>query len=132
MSMILNYSLINLSMRVNESEFLYMKENLRDKALKLKQGREVRRKEQLGYVCGRLKLFFKNHPECNVYLTGSIIRPGSFSDGSDIDIAVENYTGSRLDLFMQLSELIDLPVDLIIMERCHFVDQIRENGVRVC
>ena len=130
--MILNYSLINLSMRVSESEFLYMKENLRGKALKLKQGREVRRKEQLEYACGKLKLHFQNYPECNVYLIGSIIRPGSFSEGSDIDIAVENYTGSRLDLFMELSELIDLPVDLIIMERCQFVDQIREKGMRVC
>ena len=53
-------------------------------------------------------------------------------DGSDIDIAVENYTGTRLDLFMELSDLIDLPVDLIIMERCQFADQIKEMGIRVC
>jgi len=116
-------------MRVNESELLYIKRNLREKALKLKQGREVRRKEVLEYVCGKLKIYFKNYPECYVYLIGSIIRPGSFSDGSDVDIAVENYTGSRLDLFMELSELIDLPVDLIIMERCQFADQIREKGI---
>jgi predicted nucleotidyltransferase len=116
-------------MRVNESELLYIKKNLREKALKLKQAREVHRKDQLEYVCGKLKLYFKNYPECNVYLIGSIIRPGSFSDGSDVDIAVENYTGSRLDLFMELSELIDLPVDLIIMERCQFADQIREKGI---
>jgi predicted nucleotidyltransferase len=118
-------------MRINESEFLYIKENLKEKDLKQKQCREIRRKEQLKYVCGKLKLYFKDYPECNVYLTGSIVRPGSFSDGSDIDIAVENYPGSRLDLFMKLSELIELPVDLIIMERCQFADQIREKGVRV-
>ena len=119
-------------MKVNESEFLFIKENLRARDLKQKEGREVRRKERLKYVCGKLKLYFKNYPECNVYLTGSIVRPGAFSNGSDIDIAVENYPGGRLDLFMELSELIDLPVDLIIIERCQFADHIREKGVRVC
>ena len=119
-------------MRVTESEIAYIRENLRGKFLRQKQDGELRRKEQLGRVIDRLKLFFEKYPNCNVYLTGSIVKPGSFSDRSDIDIAVENYTGSRLDLFMELSELIDLPIDLIIMERCHFIDQIREKGVRVC
>jgi predicted nucleotidyltransferase len=119
-------------MRVNESEVAYIRENLRERSLKQNHDNELRRKEQLERISDRLKLFFKNYPECNVYLTGSIVRPGSFTDSSDIDIAVENYTGSRLDLFMELSELIDLRVDLIIMERCHFKDQIREKGFMVC
>ncbi len=119
-------------MRLNEKDFLLIKENLREKSLKQKQNREARRNEQLRDCSDRLKHFFKDYPECNVYITGSIVRPGSFSDRSDIDIAVENYPGSRIDLFMELTELIDLPVDLIIMERCHFADQIREMGVRVC
>jgi len=47
------------------------------------------------------------------------------------DIAVENYPGSQYDLFIELSGLIDLPVDLIFMERSHFIDHIRENWIRV-
>ena len=119
-------------MKVTESEIAHIRQNLREKSLRKKQAEELRRKELLGSIIDRLKLYFGKYPGCNVYLTGSIVKPGSFSDRSDIDIAVENYTGSRLDLFMELSELIDLPVDLIIMERCHFIDQIREKGVRVC
>jgi len=100
--------------------------------LKQKQDNEIRRIQQLEHVCDKLKLFFQKYPGCDVYLTGSIVNPGFFTDGSDIDIAVENFKGSRLDLFMELSELLDMPVDLIIMERCHFSDRIREAGVRVC
>ncbi len=122
----------NLLKIMDERKLLSIRENLKEKSLKEKLGREQLRKNLLLHVRQTLTAFFKNYPECNVYLTGSIVRPGLFSPGSDIDIVVENFQGSRLDLFIELSELFDIPVDLIIMERCHFSENIRNRGEVVC
>jgi predicted nucleotidyltransferase len=116
---------------ISEAELSIIRKNLREKSLNEKRKKEEFRKNLLLHVSDTLKKVFKKYPECKVYLTGSIVRPGLFSDGSDIDIAVENFRGNRLDLFMELSELMDKPVDLIIMERCHFSQQIRDNGLKV-
>lgn len=116
---------------ISEQELMIIRKNLREKSHKEKLEKEQFRKNMLLHVRDTLNTVFKNYPGCNVYLTGSIVRPGLFSGNSDIDIAVENFRGSRLDLFMELSGLFDMPVDLIIMERCHFSQQIREKGVKV-
>ncbi len=75
--------------------------------------------------------YFAAYPGAVVYFTGSIVKPGAFSPGSDIDIAVEGFPGSRLDLYTDLSSLLDQPIDIILMETCHFADSIRRNGIQV-
>jgi predicted nucleotidyltransferase len=117
---------------MSELELLDIKKKLKEKSLNEKLNKEKIRQNLIVHVIDTLKKYFSDYPGCNVYLTGSIVRPGLFSDSSDIDIAVENFKGSRLDLFMELSELFDIPIDLIIMERCHFSEHIRDRGIVVC
>ncbi len=117
---------------MSESELLDIKKNLKEKSFNEKLNKEKIRQNLIVHVKDTLKEFFTDYPGCNVYLTGSIVRPGLFSYSSDIDIAVENFKGSRLDFFMELSELFDIPIDLIIMERCHFSEHIRDSGIVVC
>ncbi len=117
---------------MSELELLDIKKKLKEKSFNEKLNKEKIRQNLIVHVKNALIKYFSDYPGCNVYLTGSIVRPGLFSDSSDIDIAVENFRGSRLDLFMELSELFDIPIDLIIMERCHFSEHIRERGIVVC
>jgi predicted nucleotidyltransferase len=77
-----------------------------------------------------LQKYFE-HSNTKVYLFGSITQPFMFSKLSDIDIAVENCNISRIDLFIELEQLFDKKIDLIILEKCTFRDDILKNGIIV-
>jgi predicted nucleotidyltransferase len=65
-----------------------------------------------------------------VYIFGSLSRPGRFRDNSDIDIAVEQMAPTLFfALIGQLAEALERDVDLVELEKCHFADRIRAEGV---
>ncbi len=109
-----------------------IRENLQRRELKRRQRNETLRRETLERTKVVLSAYFVAYPGTTVYLTGSIVKPGAFSACSDIDIAVDGFPGSRLDLYAELSELFDRPIDIIILESCPFADSIRRNGILVC
>jgi hypothetical protein len=64
------------------------------------------------------------------YLFGSITKPGRFHAGSDVDIAVEQIDPLRF--FEAMSEFfnrLECEVDLVELDKCHFADKIRREGV---
>jgi predicted nucleotidyltransferase len=105
----------------------YHKRLIREKKL---EGEKLRN-ETLEMCREKLVEYFQKFPGCRVYLFGSVARQGSFNQQSDIDIAVENFPGNRLDLYSQLSAIIPHNIDIVILEKCHFADRIKSDGVQI-
>jgi predicted nucleotidyltransferase len=76
-----------------------------------------------------LNRFKQRYPEIKIFLFGSITQPNQFRGFSDIDIAIENFNGSRLDIYPELEEVFDRKIDLVILEKCSFRDEILKNGI---
>ena len=109
-----------------------LRNNLQKRELKRQEQYESLRLRTLEEAEAVIRKYFSTYPGTRVYLTGSITKPGRFAADSDIDIAVDGFPGSRLDLYSDLSELFDLPIDIIIMETCQFAESIHRNGILVC
>ncbi len=64
------------------------------------------------------------------YVFGSVICPGRFTERSDVDIAVERIDSIRLlEAFTNMSSALGREVDMIELEKCHFADRIRQQGI---
>ncbi len=64
------------------------------------------------------------------YLFGSIIQPGRFTQGSDVDLAVETIQSEQFfEAIAALSEAVEREVDLVDLTQCPFAAQIRRRGV---
>jgi uncharacterized protein len=117
--------------KMSFTDIKQIRETLQKRELKRREHNETLRRDTLEKAKTAIRNYFAAYPGTTVYLTGSIVKPGAFFTGSDIDIAVENFPGSRLDLYTDLSYLIEWPIDVIIMEKCHFADSIRRNGILI-
>ncbi|MCA9998501.1 MAG: hypothetical protein KDE56_22215 [Anaerolineales bacterium] len=63
------------------------------------------------------------------YIFGSLIQPNRFTTRSDIDVAVESVAPGQFIPFKVLLETtLKRDVDLILLEKCHFADDIRREG----
>ncbi len=113
---------------MDEQQLKQIRNNLKNRELVRRQERERLRLERLQEVETLLKRYFSDFPTTKVYLFGSVLMPGRFTSDSDIDIAVENHPADRLDLYSALSSLLPYPVDVVVMEQCHFASAIRQNG----
>jgi uncharacterized protein len=64
------------------------------------------------------------------YIFGSLSRPGRFTERSDVDLAIESMRADRFfEAISTLSEALGRDVDLVELEKCHFGDRIREQGI---
>lgn len=64
------------------------------------------------------------------YLFGSVIRPGKFTEASDIDIAIDEVNPEDFfNLISLLSTELGREVDLIELKKCHFAHRIRQQEV---
>ncbi len=64
------------------------------------------------------------------YLFGSIVRPGRFTDQSDVDLAIEDLGADYWSFLGRLSELVGREVDLVELAKCRFAARIRREGRR--
>jgi predicted nucleotidyltransferase len=61
---------------------------------------------------------------------GSLTQPGRFHVNSDIDIAVLDLPPEHFfDLAVALSQTLERDVDLVELEKVHFADKIRREGI---
>lgn len=91
---------------------------------------EARRQARLAEVIRQLEVLGSAHGVTEAYVFGSLAQPGRFTDHSDIDIAVTMPKDRFFDLAAELSRALHTDVDLIPLERCHFADKIRREGIR--
>jgi len=64
------------------------------------------------------------------YLFGSVVKPGRFKANSDVDIAVEQiHPRQFIKALSEFSMRLNRDVDLIELDKCHFADKIRREGM---
>lgn len=102
-----------------------------DKALAQRKARNEAKRQQI--LAKTLRLLDDMGPRYNIqraYLFGSVVKPGHFQANSDVDIAVEQINPSRF--FEAMGEFfyrLEREVDLVELDKCHFADKIRREGV---
>ena len=69
-------------------------------------------------------------PGLKAVVFGSLVRPGRFTEHSDVDLALEAEPPamSRFQLTSLLSERLGRRVDLILLSECRFRDKILREG----
>ena len=85
-------------------------------------------------LVARIQAFLDEHAAQfgleKVYIFGSLTKPRGFTDLSDIDVAVEQLPGEQYFKFAaSLSASLGRDVDVIELNRCHFADKIRREGI---
>ena len=67
----------------------------------------------------------------DTYLFGSVAQKGKFRRNSDIDIAISGLNKLEHYSFTgEISELLDKPVDVVLLEECIFTESIKEKGLK--
>ena len=105
---------------------LWLKATLEREAVREKT--RIRTLEQINRALTTLEK--KYHWE-KAYLFGSAAQKGKFRENSDIDIAIEG--SNRLDHYAftgDISELLDIRVDVVLLEECTFAESIKEKGLK--
>jgi hypothetical protein len=105
--------------------------SLLDAALARRQARDEAERQHV--VTQVLQLLDDLGPRYNIqraYLFGSVVKPGRFKADSDVDIAVEQIDPRQfIEALSEFSMSLNRDVDLIELDKCHFADKIRREGV---
>lgn len=91
---------------------------------------ETERKRTFKSAVDVLKNYFKNS-SVQVYLIGSVTQPGKFSENSDVDIVLKNFTGDRFDIWGDIERSINRKIEIILYENSSFKDHIDQTGFKV-
>ena len=69
-------------------------------------------------------------PGEKVIVFGSLVRPGAFNDGSDVDLALEREPRQMSDyqLASRLMEILQRPVDVVLLEKSRLREKILREG----
>jgi hypothetical protein len=66
-----------------------------------------------------------------IYLFGSILKPGKFQPDSDVDIGVKGLNKFSLYAFIgDISAILNREVDVVRLEECPFAEKIVKSGVK--
>ncbi len=97
--------------------------------MQTEQYEEIRLSE-LNNTIEILRKYFTNKVG-KVYIFGSICHKGCFLSNSDIDIAVGNFQGNRIDLYCELSILFKREIDLVFLEKTNIKDYILNDSIQI-
>ncbi len=83
--------------------------------------------------CKKVCIKYFSQMEVNeLYITGSLIVSGKFSERSDIDIAV---SGLHAELYFktisELEDKLERKVEIIELENCKFAEKIKTTGLKL-
>lgn len=92
--------------------------------------REAMRQKILAHVEEGLQDLCLRHGISEVYLFGSVTRPGRFGRDSDVDVAVSGVGRNYFSFVSELSQTIKREIDLIDLQNCRFAYRIKREGKR--
>jgi uncharacterized protein len=96
-----------------------------------KQSYEKIRISVLGQICDALTVLSHQYVCEEVYVFGSVIKPGRFQPRSDVDIAIKGLDKFQLYSFIaDISSFLQRDVDVIVLEECHFSEFIIKRGLK--
>ena len=117
-----------LSVRDEEKQSFELWEKLvKEKA----RQRERERRRLLDRLLEALDQLARDYRWEELYVFGSLIKPGRFRLDSDVDVAVRGL--NKFDHFALvggLSMLIERPVDVVMLEECPFAETIVLKGMK--
>lgn len=96
-----------------------------------REAAEQYRLKVLDEIWNALNILFGEYQWDDLYIFGSVIRPGGFSESSDVDIGVRG-----LDKFLHykfvadLSTILNRDVDVVRFEDCTFAKTIMNRGIQ--
>lgn len=92
------------------------------------ENREQERQQVLQQVLDWLQRSGSHYGIDRAYLFGSVLRPGRFHEGSDVDLGVEVINSvKQIEAIAALSMTLLREVDIVDLRHCHFADRIREG-----
>lgn len=93
--------------------------------------REKLRMRILNQIDSALTTLEKKYHWEDSYLFGSVAQKGKFRENSDIDLAISGLNKLEHYAFTgEISELLDKPVDVVLLEECIFAQSIKEKGLK--
>ena len=103
-----------------------------DRALAQRQARrEEERQALLADVLRELDTLAEQFDLQEAYVFGSVARPGRFREDSDVDVAVAGLPSEQfISLMAQLSANLGRDVDMVELEKIHFADKIKREGIK--
>jgi uncharacterized protein len=105
--------------------------HLLDEAIaRRQQHNEQQRQEVLARLLNWLNQFGAQYEMKGVHIFGSLTMPGRFTERSDVDVAIESINPDYFfDVIGYLVTELGREVDLVELNKCHFAQRIREQGV---
>lgn len=117
---------------MDDSRYIvYHKNKIKKEKEIIRLRNERLRKQLLNKTIQLLNDYFARFPHTVVYLFGSITKENQFSRNSDIDIAVANHPGQRIELFCEIEALLNHKIDLVYLEKCRFSNHITTHGIKI-
>lgn len=102
-------------------------QSLREK----RQRNEALRQSTLERIDAALRRLRERYTWKEIYVFGSVLRPGRFSPESDVDFAVLGLPKHDLyRLVGELSDALERPVDVVVLEESRMAHSIRRKGIR--
>ena len=90
---------------------------------------ETVRKDAEKAVSNALEILYPKYKWNAAFLFGSIMKKEHFGSRSDVDIALWGLNSSDYYAFVgDVSELVNRPVDVILLEECPFAEAIVQKG----
>ena len=106
--------------------------SLWDQSLREKRQRnETLRQKTLSHIDTVLSHLRSRYTWSEIYIFGSVLREGRFGPKSDVDFAVLGLPKHDLyRLVGELSDALERPVDVVVLEESRMVGSIKRKGVR--
>jgi len=99
--------------------------------LKQQADQEEMRIDVIKQISKALNTLEKKYQWDDAYIFGSVAQKGKFRRNSDIDIAISGLNKVEHYAFTgEISELLDKPVDVVLLEECIFAQSIKEKGLK--
>ena len=108
------------------------RQRLRARALVRSEQFEVMRRQAVLDTRAIVSMIVEKYEPIRIYQWGSVLRPGGFSEYSDIDMAVEGVTEARA-FFRMLGDaqaMTEFSLDLVQIEKVvpEYAEDIRQHG----
>jgi len=92
---------------------------------------EALRQKTLSHIDTVLSHLRLRYTWSEIYIFGSVLRKGRFGPESDVDFAVQGLPKHDLyRLVGELSDALERPVDVVVLEESQMADSIRRKGVQ--
>ncbi|ETR68422.1 MAG: DNA polymerase subunit beta [Candidatus Magnetoglobus multicellularis str. Araruama] len=113
-------------MKQNDPFYIWKKHLVKEKQLA-----EIKRKEMFKKVCHSIEILSHKYDWNMLYIFGSLVKEGAFTNRSDIDIAISGLNKFEHYRFIaDISGLIERDVDVVLLEDLDYSQTLIKGGIQ--